>query len=208
MKRAIGGVMKFAGGESWQMGEDASWHLTAALYLRDALGLPATRPFFIPPFVPAVPEHIPVTGPDLDILHAEEWALWFTDLLADHRDMGTEQPFDGAVLERCSPAFQQAVGTHAEAARAATTSFRDRYSRHFQGNFKTEAPVINRLVRSIEKELGHRAAPFNLSVRILPVRGFWLHRANPQLVLASEAARRDPTALTNLLGPVIRELAR
>jgi len=200
-------MMKFAGRESWRMGEDASWHLSVALYIRDALGLPATKPFFIPPFLPAVPEHIPVTGPELDILLAEEWALWFSDLLADHVDLGTDQPFNGTVLERRSPAFQQAVAENADAARAAATSFRDSYGEHFYRNIKVEGPVINRLVRSVEKELGHRAAPFELNVRILPVDGFWLHRVNPNLVLVSETARRDQTALGSLLGPIIRELA-
>ena len=136
--------MKLAGHESWRMSEDASWHLTAALYIRDALGLPATRPFFIPPFLPAVPEHIPVSGPDLDIMHAEEWALWFTDLLADHMDMGTDQPFNGTVLERRSPAFQQAVTAQAEAARAVATSFRDGYFQHFHRNMKVEGLVMTR----------------------------------------------------------------
>jgi len=201
-------MMKIAGYESWQISEGESVELAIALHLRDALGLPATKPFFIPPVLPCVPEHIPVTGPEVDILFAEEWPLWFSDLLADHMDMGTDQPFNGTVLERRSPAFQQAVADHAEAARAASTRFRDGYARHFQANFKVEGPVLNRLVRSIEKELGHRAAPFNLSIRILPVAGFWLHRVNPQLVLLSEATRRDPAALKDLLGPVITELAR
>ncbi|ALE07103.1 hypothetical protein AL755_19215 [Arthrobacter sp. ERGS1:01] len=200
--------MKIAGHESWQMGEDASWHLTAALYIRDALGLPATKPFFIPPVRPSIPEHIPVTGPELDILLAGEWALWFSDLLADHVDWGTDQPLNGTVLERRSQAFQQAVADHAEAAGEAASTFRDSYGRHFQANFKSEGPVINRLVRSVEKERGHRAAPFELQLRILPVEGIWLHRVNPQLVLLSEVTRRDPGSLKNLLGPVITELAR
>ncbi|PYI67826.1 hypothetical protein CVV68_08115 [Arthrobacter livingstonensis] len=68
--------------------------------------------------------------------------------------------------------------------------------------------AVTKLVASIEKELGHRAAPFSLGIRILPVEGFWLHRTGPRRVLISEAARRDPGQLRRLLGPIVTELAQ
>ena len=202
-----GSGMKFAGTRSWRMSEDASWHLAVALYIRDALKLPATQPFFVPPLVPSVPEHIPVTGPDTDLVLADEWAHWFTDLLADHMDMGTGQPLNAAVLERRSPAFQAAVLELADAGRAAATAFRDTYFQRFHANSMVEGMAMTKLVAAVAKELGHKAAPFSLDARILPVEGHWLHRAGPSLVLLSEETRRDHVQLGHLLGPIVRELA-
>jgi len=193
--------MRRAGTTSWQMGEDVSVSLSVALYVRDALGLPATKPFFIPPVVPAVPEHVPVIGPDVDIDLADEWPKWFLDLPSK----ASSQPVPGMFLQSRSPAFRQAVEGYLEPAERFATAFRDNY--FHPGYMKSQGLHINHLVSSIEKELGHRAAPFTLQLRILPVEGAWLHRAAPDLVLLSAGARADPAQLHRLLGPIIRELA-
>lgn len=193
---------------SWQMGEDFSWPLTVALYVRDALKLPATAPFFIPPLVPAVPEHIPVTGPALDTVLAEEWTAWFSELLADRLDTPRGGSIDYFSLEDRAPAFRDTVGRHFEAAAAAADKAFEGYFKNFYANLKADGPILTELVRSLEKELGRKSAPFTLNVRILPVEGFWLHRTGPTRVLLSEAARRNPAQVRSLLGPIVRELAR
>jgi len=193
---------------SWQIGEDLSWPLTVALYIRDALRLPATAPFFIPPLVPEVPEHIPVTGPELDTVLADEWTAWFSELLADERGIPRGGPIGYFSLELRAPAFRDMVGRHFDQAAAAAGNAVEANFEHFHANMKAEGPVLTKLVRGIEKELGHKAAPFNLGLRILPVEGFWLHRTGPNRVLMSEAARRNPEQLRRLLSPVVTELAR
>ena len=191
----------------WQIGEDLSWPLTVALYVREALGLPATGPFFTPPLVPGVPEHIPVTGPGLDIGLADEWSAWFSGLLADPRVIPWGGSMDYFSLDLRDPVFRDMVARYFEAAVAAADIAHEDYAAHFHISIKTEGAYLGKLVRSVEKELGHTAAPFSLTLRILPVEGFWLHRTAPGEVLMSEPARRDPDHLHRLLVPIIRELA-
>lgn len=190
------------------MGEDISWPLSVAVHVRDALGLPATKPFFIPPVVPEVIERIPVTGPLIDVAHADEWVLWFSDLLADHLDMPSNAGIEYMWLADRAPAFQAIVESHFDAAWAAANRSRQAYGDYFHRNLRVQGMLITKLVASIEKEIGHRAAPFELDVRVLPVDGFWLHRVSQHRVLLSESARRDKDQLRRLLGPVIRELAK
>ncbi|POH56849.1 hypothetical protein [Arthrobacter glacialis] len=143
--------------------------------------MPATKPFFVPPVVPEVAERIPVTGPLTDVALADEWVLWFSDLLADHLDMPSNAGIEYMSLADRAPAF------HA--------------------NLRAHGMMMTSLVQSIEKNRGNKAAPFELDVLILPVAGFWLHRAGPNRVLLSESARRDAEQLRRLLGPIIAELA-
>ncbi|NVM97096.1 hypothetical protein [Arthrobacter sp. SDTb3-6] len=190
------------------MDEDFSWPLTVALHMRDALKLPATQPFFIPPLEPAVPEHVPARGPGLDLVLAEEWANWFSALLVYPADIPGNAPIEYLPLEGCSPAFDRLVRGCYGDARAYANTFKEEYFRRFIRTMKEQGPLETYLVRSIEKELGHRAAPFKLGVRILPAQGFWLHRTGPAEVLVSDGVRKDPGQLRRLLGPIIRELAQ
>lgn len=192
---------------SWRMSEDLSWPLTLALYIRDVLKLPATAPFFIPPLLPHVPEHIPVTGPELDIVLADEWSAWFGGLLTDHVEIPRGGSIDYFSLCARAPGFRDLVERHFAAASAAANNAHEAHARHFQANIKADGPVLPKLVRSVEKERGHKSAPFELNLKILPVEGFWLYRVSSQQVLISEVARSDPHQLGRLLGPIVRELA-
>lgn len=193
---------------SWQVAEDLSWSLTVALYIREVLKLPATEPFFIPPLVPSVAENIPVTGPELDMVLADEWSAWFTGLLADPRAIPRGGGSGYFSLEDRATGFRGMVQQSFAAASAAASDAHDAYSTYFHAHIKTHGLALTHLVSSIEKELGHKAAAFVLNLKILPVEGVWLHRLGPQVVLLSEPARNDPGHLHRLLGPVIRELAR
>ncbi|MHA7268180.1 hypothetical protein [Arthrobacter sp. HLT1-20] len=190
------------------MSEDLSWPMSVALHIRDALGLPATKPFFIPPVTPAVAEHLAVTGPELDLVLAADWTLWFSDLLADHLDMPSNAGIEYMSLGDRDAGFRCLVESCFEAARTAANSSRAAYDDYFQRNLRGQGMMITSLVASLEKELGHRAAAFDLDVRILPVEGLWLHRDSEHRVLMSQAARRDKEQLRHLLGPIVRELAQ
>ncbi|PYI67827.1 hypothetical protein CVV68_08120 [Arthrobacter livingstonensis] len=124
--------MQIAGRPSWQTGEDLSWPLTVVLYIRDVLKLPATAPFFIPPLVPEVPEHIPVTGPDLDVVLADEWTSWFSKLLADHLEMPRGGSIDYFSLEDRGPGFRDMVEQYFDAATAAANGAFEAYTQRFR----------------------------------------------------------------------------
>lgn len=188
----------------WQGSEGSSWSLAVALFIRDVYGLPSTKPFFVPPMDPEVPERIPVVGPAGDGALADEWAVWFDGLV---RTRASIHAAAGLMLEGRTPAFRQAVENQLGPAAAAADDFRNRDALELRRGWKSEGPLLPKLVRSIEKEQGHKAAPFDLEIRILPVAGRWLHQVAPQRVLTNRATRSDPAELRRLLGPIVRELA-
>lgn len=197
-------MMRFAQGSGWQMGMDASWSLSVALYVRDALALPATRPFFVPPMVPQIPEQIAVSGPLTDVVLADEWAHWFAELV---RTRSGIRSLDELLLEERHPDFQASVQRCFLAAQSAAELFKVAYHDELMLSGKKHSAIPSLLVRRLEKELGHRAAPFDLEVKVVPVQGEWLHRPSPKLVLMSNAVQFSPDAQYRLLGPVLRELA-
>lgn len=199
--------MRFHSSSSWRISEDTSQPLAVALHVRDALALPATKPFYVPPVVPAVPERIPVTGPLTDVALADEWALWFDDVLLSRRDYSGSEAVESALLALRSPAFRQAAKRWMEEAREAAAQFKRHSFEEFVQRNKEQGPTLTYLVQAIEKELGHTAAPFELGLKILPVDGEWVHQVDSGLVLMSQAIRFNPSALRRLLGPIIAELA-
>lgn len=192
---------------SWQMRQDLSWPLTVALYIRDALMLPATAPFFIPPLAPRVPEHIPVSGPEVDVVLADEWEVWFSGLLADHLEIPRGGSISYFSLGDRAPLFGDMVGNYFEPAVAAADDAFEAHSKDFHANIGFQGLAMAKLVKNSEKVPGHKAAPFELNLKLLPVEGKWMHQTGPSQVLMSMAARRDPGAMRRLLGPVIGELA-
>ncbi|MFQ4148250.1 hypothetical protein AAGW05_06080 [Arthrobacter sp. LAPM80] len=198
-----GDAVRFAQGSSWSMTLDASWPLTVALHIRDALSLPATRPFFVPPVVPKVPERIPVIGPTSDIALADEWSIWFADLVRSRAGM---QSPDELLLEGRHPMFQEAVQGCLLAGQSAAEQFKLDFHEDFVRSMKKQAGIPARIVRGAEKDLGREAPPFELVVRVVPVAGEWLYRHSPSVSLISSAAFLNPAAQRRLLEPVLRDL--
>lgn len=198
------GARKLPEYQGWRGSEDTSWPLAVALYIRDVYGLPATKPFFVPPMSPGVPEHIPVTGPAGDSALADEWAQWFADLV---RSRAGIHDATGLLLEERSPAFRQAVENQLPRAAEVAERFKASDGQDFARRWKADGPILNSVVRSVEKELGRKAAPFTMEIRILPVAGQWLHQVGPGTVLMNRGIQSDPDAMHRLMGPVIRGLA-
>lgn len=188
----------------WRGTEGASWSLSVALYIRDVYGLAATKPFFVPPMTPQVPEHIPVTGPTGGSALADEWGQWFDALV---RSRASIHDGAGLLLEDLSPAFRYAVENQLPQASEAAERFRASDGQDFARRWKADGPILNKVVRAVEKELGRKAAPFDLEIRILPVAGTWLHQVAPGYVLMNRGIQSDAAAMHRLLGPVIRGLA-
>ena len=189
----------------WRASGGTSWSLSVALYIRDVYGLPATRPFFVPPVSPEVPEHIPVTGPDVDTALADEWAHWFGVLVGSRASI---QDAASLLLEERSPAFQQAVEKQLPQAMEAAEKAKRYEVAEWRSRSDSPGLALPKLVRSLEKELGRKAAPFDLEFQILPVAGLWLHQVAPSHVLMSLDVQSDADAMGRLLGPIVRELAR
>lgn len=188
----------------WRGSEGSSWPLAVALFIRDAYGLPATMPFFVPPMDPEVPENIPVVGPAGDNALADEWAVWFDGLV---RTRASIHDAAGLMLEERTPAFRQAVENQLDPASAAANRFRASEHAEMVRRTKGHALLLPKLVHSMEKELGHRAAPFTLEIGVLPVAGLWLHQVAPQRVLTNRTTLASPDGMGRLLGPIVRELA-
>ncbi|MHA7175345.1 hypothetical protein ACX80D_01690 [Arthrobacter sp. Sr24] len=190
--------------QGWHANGGMSWSLSVALYLRDVYGLPATKPFFVPPLSPEVPQQIPVTGPAGDNTLADEWAYWFEALVNSRASISEVA---GLLLEERSPTFRQAVEKWLpQAIETAENARQIEMEELWIGRGKAGV-TLPKLVRSIEKELGHKAAPFTLEFRILPVAGQWLHQVAPNHVLMSLDVQSNPGSMRRLLGPIVRELA-
>lgn len=159
----------------------------------------------MPPMSPEVPEHIPVTGPDVDTPLADEWAHWFGALVGSRASI---QDAASLLLEERSPAFRQAVEKQLPQAMEAAEKAKRYDVAEWRSRSDGAGLALPKLVRSLEKELGRKAAPFNLEFKILPVAGLWLHHVAPSHVLMSLEVQSDADAMGRLLGPIVRELAR
>ena len=169
------------------------------------LGAPGNEALFVPPIVPEILEQIAVRGPLTDVVLADEWAHWFADLV---RTRSGIRSLGELLLEERHPDFQASVQRCFLAAQSAAELFKVAYHDQLMLSGKKHGPITSLLVRTLEKELGHRAAPFNLDVKVVPVQGEWLHQPSPQLVLMSNEVQFSPDAQYRLLGPVLREMAR
>ncbi len=185
--------------------EDIGWAPTAVLYIRDALGLPTDRPFHVPRVAYPVPASCEGDGPVAAEL-AEDWAAWFADVLAHDESVATD-PREFLGVSGYSPAFQHAVEDRLDAAYACADNLKGRYIDDFLRESHEQRLLLNRLVKSVEKSVRHRAAPFDLRLVTITVEGSWLRRVGRQFVLMSTELRHDPERLSESLGPILTELA-
>lgn len=119
-----------------------------------------------------MPEHIPVTGPELDVVLADEWAAWFSELSADHLEIPRGGSIGHFSFGDRAPAFRDMVGEYFETDGAAADNAFEAHYLAIMSNHGANLAVTT-LVRSIEKELGRKASPFDLDVKILPVERFF-----------------------------------
>ncbi|MFC0547480.1 hypothetical protein [Kutzneria chonburiensis] len=189
--------MQFRGIQSWQVSWGTGYVVQLALYLRDALAVPAAPE--VPPLTPPVP-----TTDELDrAAVAAEWPGWWADVLAfvgDRSDNQRDQhlrlpiwPGSPALVDR--PAIQAALDVLGPRAN------------HHPQPPRPSNQRIGDIVRAREAELGRPARPFRLVVTELPVEGLLWYRITEQHVLVSSSFAEDDERCSAALKEIVAELA-
>jgi hypothetical protein len=184
------------GTQSWQVSWGDGGVVRIALYLRDALALPAVSE--IPPLTPPVPATEAVDRAAV----AAEWPGWWAAVLdfASSSDDPRERhrllpvrPDSPALVDR--PAIRAALDAlgplAAQHPRPGRPPRRD----------------IGEIVRAREAELGRPARPFRLVVTELSVDGLLWHRITEQHVLVSTPFAEDDERCSAALKEIVAELA-
>ncbi|MEC3982158.1 hypothetical protein [Amycolatopsis sp. H20-H5] len=197
--------MRFANSMSWQVTWGSEHEVDVALYIRDALALSVADGQVLPPVEPAVPVHIP-PGVDRAAVQ-EQWADWWTDLLAFLRNRTDPDPrFSHGRYRRPALAEDSAM-------RHAVAEFSPLASRHnATGDWATRRQragdgIVGELVREAEERTGRRARPFQLAIIEISVAGRVWQRQDQGQILVSNRFSSDRRALGGALRKVIDELA-
>ncbi|MFC0437757.1 hypothetical protein [Kutzneria buriramensis] len=179
--------MRLSNSDSWRIAEDMGWHLTIALFVRDRLGL--SDEIGVPPLVPAVaPER-------RDERWSQAWRGWFADLV------DTDFP-----IER-DPQFHALVADLLEEASEWAGRRKHEHIEEFMRRRRAYPLLVNRIVDGVAQTLGRKPIPFRLRITMLPVDGFWAHRAATDHLLVSEKTRSDPDRIREVLEPILLEIA-
>ena len=193
--------MQYRGTQSWQVSWGDGNFVRIALYLRDALKLPAAPE--IPPLTPAVT----VTDAVDQAAVAAEWPGWWADVL-DFASGGPDDPREQHLLLPVLPDSPALVAR--PAIRAALDVLGPQATQHprpRRPRGKSGARGIGGIVRAREAEMGRAARPFRLTVTELSVDGSVWHRVAGQHVLVSTQFAADETRCAAALTEIIAELA-
>lgn len=173
--------MKFAGTASWQIRVD-EWgsRLGCALWIRAAerIEVPVGGVVTGPPDVDPLPEPSVSSGAAL----AEGWLFWWRALLSQPELTAPFTPDDIAELERFGPPGFSGLAAYPQLQRIAAARWEEANAwdtaRKRAGIAAFRSAVASRgpgagtegaVVRSVEAEVGHKAAPFQLRIIVVPV---------------------------------------
>jgi hypothetical protein len=200
---------RLAGRPSWQALVDMPPALVAALYLRDAGGLQVRAEVTPPPLEPLV---------DYDgalVTYATEaagaaWGPWWDGLLERHPDFRGVPPLVPDPFPELPVDLRALIGVGLPGADAWFGARRREdmqvvSERH--GRPPELLAPVHEVVGQVEDESGRPAAPFDLLISVLPVKGVWGRRVRRDHVLVSRALMGYTDGFAALLEPVIRELA-
>ncbi|MFI9386182.1 hypothetical protein [Kutzneria sp. NPDC052558] len=191
--------MQFSGTPSWQVSWGDGNFVRVALYLRDALALPAAPE--IPPLVPSVA----VTDVVDRTAVAAEWPGWWADVLDFASGNNIGDPRRSLPVLPHSPAL-----VARPALRAALDALGPQAAQHPRPRRTPGAAPSRRIgefVTAREAELGRKARPFRLAVTELSVDGLLWHRAAVHHVLVSTRFASDEALCAGALREIIAELA-
>ena len=190
--------MQFRGTQSWQISWGDGNVVGLALYLRDALALPAAPE--IPPLTPAVAPTDAVDRPRI----AAEWPGWWADVLA-FEGGGPDDPRERFALLPMRPESPALAAR--PAIRAALSVLGPQAAQHPRPRRPGGSRTIGDIVRAREAELGRVARPFRLVVTELSVDGSLWHRVADRHVLVSTQFAADDTRCAAALKEIVAELA-
>ena len=203
--------MRDAGTASWSISIDQWDHqLDWALWFRAAerIQVPAGGLVTGPPDVDPLPEPSLPSGDEL----AEGWLWWWQTLLA--RPAPTGRPSDMAELNRFGPPDFDGLGGYPALRRVVATRWSEAHAWHTARkragvaalqatrNPGPEGPMV----RAVEAEIGHRAAPFSLRIIVLPVLDGQIRPAGQSTFLVPERVHAT-SAYDGWLRTVVRALA-
>jgi hypothetical protein len=180
--------------------------LVTALYLRDASGLQARSDIAVPPLEPRVDfdgELIPYATEQA----TAAWGPWWDGLLDRHPEFQGVPPLVPDPFPELPVDLRALIGI---GLRGADTWFDARKREDIEvirREGRPRTPAVGEVVRHIEGELGHPAAPFDLLISVLPVTGVWGSRVRRDHVLISRALSGYEAGFAAFLEPVVRELA-
>ncbi|MBR7837918.1 hypothetical protein KDL01_31885 [Actinospica durhamensis] len=182
-------------------------NLTTLMYVRDAAGLAAPTDYPLPPLAPAVPRRAEL-APHATADAAEAWVRWWDKAVLSGSGRRFMTP-DGLVPQPVRPepgtdlrALYDAVADEArEWIQARYTEFYKRM--HVR---QATANTVGKTVKRLERELGRPSAPFDLTVRLLPLDRRWGRRMDVDLVVVSESLWFDEDACDLFFERVVRTL--
>jgi hypothetical protein len=189
--------MRFRGTQSWQVSWGDGGIARTALYLRDALSLPAAPE--IPPLIPAVAA---ADGVDRAAV-AAQWPGWWADVLA-FLSGGPDDPRERHLLLPVRPDSPALAAR--PAIRAALDVLGPLAARHPRPR-RPQRRDIAGIVRAREAKLGRPARPFRLVVTELSVDGLVMHRVSDRHLLVSTRFAEDEPRCRAALTEIIAELA-
>lgn len=195
--------MRTAGTASWSISID-QWdhHLEWALWFRAAerIDVPTGGLVTGPPDVDPLPEQSVISGDEL----AEGWLWWWRTLLAQPSFAGFGPPdFAGlanypALRHVVTARWSEANAWHSARKRAGIEAFRDAHG--------LRPGREGAVVRAVEVEIGHKAAPFALRIIVLPVRDEQIRSAGQSAFLVPERVYAN-SAYDDWLRKLVRALA-
>jgi hypothetical protein len=161
----------------------------------------------VPPLDPAVPLDCALV-PYATEAAAGLWGDWWESLLDRHPEVDGVPPLLRDTLPLLPEPLRPLLAAGLDAANAwyAEREREDFDERRFGDRFGAALP-IGGIVREIERELGRPAAPFNLLISIVPVKGVWGRRVRFDHVMISKALCREAGGFAAFIEPVVRELA-
>jgi hypothetical protein len=190
---------------SWTVTENDPDALVHALYARDASGLDVEMDDPIPALDPAAEVE------DRFAVHATpeaaaEWPRWWQTEVDLGLAPAPDQPdlwFAGRLV---GPDLRALLTQTAFAVNRWQRARQREHADLLAHRTPSQRLLVTHLVAEVERDLGRRAAAFNLKIGVLPVEGIWSCRPRVDHVLVSRELRGDDAAFRGFLAPIIRSL--
>jgi hypothetical protein len=200
--------VRFAGTESWSISiRQWSQQLEWPLWFRAAerIDAPVIGPLDIDP----LPERSVAASAEL----VEGWLAWWRELLAREVMPARPEPAD---LNRFGPPDFEGLAGHPALRRVVAARWEEANEWHanrkgsgvdqFWASGANERDREGTIVRAVEAEVGHKAAPFSVWIVVLPVRDEEIRSAGQHLFLVPERLHAT-SAYEDWLRKLVRALA-
>lgn len=180
--------------------------LVVALHLRDASGLEVRSDVVVPRLKPTVARDGELE-PYATARTAEAWTAWWDGLLERRPEFRGVPQLVADPLPRLPEDLRALISAGLPAANTWFNARKREDIEVIRREGRPRMPSVVGVVSEVEQELGHRAAPFDLLISILPVAGMWAKRVRRDHVLVSRELSGYDAGFEAFLEPVVRTLA-